>query len=1080
MPGDPRQGFNFPTAPEQEPQEESPLAFPSRPAQSQQGPGTFNFPTHGNPGYGPRLELDPSGQGGLFKFTDATGQTIDQRAPDGVLGHAIDILSRGQFASTAFVDTLLSGDGGPAAIGRAFAVAGSEAINPSQRLSYSDLIKTHSPGWAAAHPVATTVLGFAGDVALDPTTYLTFGSGASTKFVTTGGKLVKIGNRAAKVGGKTVALSKAGGKVFKQVVERKAAQGLAGEALRESSNKMFSRMVTNPRWSDVLQDAGGVKLFGRNVIGQKAQAAVNNIVRDHIGLTRISAALDNIPGVKTLKEVLKPNVDVVRRTFNRNADLSHEYVETRRLLEAEVIAIDQEVREESIKLFGKLSAPQRERVGLVSAKIDEATRAAEEQAKRSLNPDEARALRDRIVLDEGLSGEELGVFARMHQKYQQVGELEQRAGLLEKLLSNYTPKRYSAIRDAKGFTGVRRKWFRRLANTFTPEEHRKFKTMAEATDAGYDPVLDASVLYTQRIIESRQGIARAQFNDAVESLFGKDVPQAVKQDVTFMGEGIYSRGSSPEVNHYLKLYDGMMGLFRRSATVVRPAFGARQLVSNAMQSFAVLGAKAFGAFDPRVIHDSMLLMNGKPGKFTLKSTFGHTYSGDEVMKLAADHGIVRGISLEGVGAGTTTERMARGVARDIDRIRLARQITGNDKAAEGLAKFMTGITRYTNWPSKIEDFARLSTFMNGLRMGHSPAAAAGVVNEALFDYLHGLSEIESRIIRRVVPFYSFQRFATPMILRAAARAPGRIINPVKAANAFFEGWNQIASGDTMNESTRAAIPGWLLEQPQTFERLDENMKHVFRTFNNFSPLDTFGFVESDENGELDVEQTLRKGFLAQITPFIKVPLEFAVRENFFTGRALPEEIRGARQRAGDLDPDRLLTHLSGIVGSEISGGNLAGVAAGRAVGSLVGSIPGGSEAVLKRAFGWEEGIDPRTGKRQVYINPFLVQSFTAVNPAMADAFKVAREDNTPLERTMQLLFGVGTVKLDLKQQREFKLKRLQSERANMIRDIRRAQREGRDSSLDKRIEEMNEFMEQMKLEALMLTRQDVPGAEAPQ
>jgi hypothetical protein len=1070
MAGDPRQPFNFPTTDPATPEESSgtdgTLNFPAVPVQ-QQPDQQFNFPTSGNPGHGAHLELDldPSA-GGLFKVVDGTGQTIDQKAPDGILGHAVDVLSRGQFGSTAFIDALFSGDGGPAAIGRAFGSAISEFISPQKRLSYEDLLKTNSPAWAAAHPMATNLLGFVGDVALDPVTYLTFGTGASTKVVGTGGRMITVGQKTIKVGEKAIPLSRQGKRIFKQIVDKQQLRGLTGPALRESSTKVLSRMASSEKWGDVIKDAGGVKLFGVNPITNKGQAAVNKLVRETLGLERLGQAVRNLPGVQTL-----------RRTFQRNADLPQEYIDTRRHIESEMIAIDSEVRDEVLGSFARLSKTQRKNVGRVSAQIDDATRARAAELGRDLTPDEARGLRDRTLLDQGITGDEFTVFSRMHQRYQQVGELEMQAGLLERLLLNYTPRRYTAIRDAPSLSGLRRKWFRRLANTFTPTEHRQFKNMAEAVEAGYDPVLDASVLYTQRLIESRQALARKSFNDAVETIFdGADnIPPRVRQDITFIGEGVYSRGALPEANNYLRLYDSMMGLFRRSATVIRPAFGARQAVSNSLQSFAVLGAKAFGAFDPRTVADAMFLMNGKPGKFTLRSTFGHTFTGDEVLDLAKEHGMVRGISLEGIGAGTSTERLARGVARDIDRVRFTKRVAGSGKAAEGLAKFMVGLTRYTNWPAKIEDFGRLSTFMNGLRMGHSPAAAAARVNEGLFDYLHGLSALETRVARRIIPFYSFQRFAIPMIARVAASAPGRIINPLKAAETFMEAWNQIAGGQTLNESERAAVPGWLLEQPATFERLDENMKAVFRTFNNFSPLDVFSFVRTDADGNFDTEETLKRAFLAQITPIIKVPLEWAARKNFFTGRALPRDMRGARQRAGDLDADRVLAHLAGVLGAEVTGGELAGVAGGRLVGNLIGAIPGGSEAILKRAFGWEEGVDPKTGRRQVFINPFLVQTFTSLNPALSDAFRVGREDNTPLERTMQLLFGIGTTKVDLKQQREFKLERLQQERSQLVRDIRRAQREGRDESVDRKINDLNVFMEQMKDEALQLTRQDVRG-----
>ena len=74
-----------------------------------------------------------------------------------------------------------------------------------------------------------------------------------------------------------------------------------------------------------------------------------------------------------------------------------------------------------------------------------------------------------------------------------------------------------------------------------------------------------------------------------------------------------------------------------------------------------------------------------------------------------------------------------------------------------------------------------------------------------------------------------------------------------------------------------------------------------------------------------------------------------------------------------------------------------------------------------------------------------------------------------------MLFGIGTIKLNLKEQQTQKLKALERERRKLLSETRRAMREGRDDSLDRRILELDEFMKQMESEALLLTRQEVRG-----
>lgn len=999
------------------------------------------------------------------------------REPETALGKVVDLFLRGQYASAAFLDEILTSGGG-LALGKAFAAAADEIYEPEQRLSYHDILKTHAPVWSAAHPGTARVLGLVGDIALDPTTWLTAGVGGATKFVTVGGKVVlregaeaaaKKGattlGRTVSIGQKTVPLSKEGDKLFKQVLKRQQAKGLTGEAARESADKVFSRIVTNENWSDVLTASGGIKFAGKT-IGGKYQGKLYDFVSTQLGLKGLKSALADIPAATAL-----------RKTFLRNADLPEEYVQVRKHLEAELHFVDEAVAQETVSLFRGLGKESFERLGRAASEIDEATKTASKAKGTPLTVEEARRIADEYLLTAGIEGKEFTAFSQMRRRYQEIGDIEQHAGLLSRMLLNYSPKAYDVIHDAKGFTGLRRKLRNKASTKFGPAEHRTVKNMAEAPG---DLIQDAAVLYASRVMEHRRALARKNFDDAVGKIFpdGK-IPRTVREDITYVGEGLYSKGVSETANGYLRLYDGMMSIFRKAATVLRPSFGARQLVGNSMQTFLEMGAKAYGAFDPRTIQDAMLILNGKSGSFGIKSNLGHYYSGNDVKKLAQEFGIIRGTSIDGVTTGPTGLRMARGLSRQINQANKLKKIAGSQKGAEGLQKFMHGVTKYTSWPAKIEDMARVSTFMNGLRLGHSPTAAARITDNALFDYLNGLSAIEQRVIRRLVPFYSYQRFAVPLITRAAVNAPGRIINPLKAADTLFSAWSSIASGDQLNESERAAIPGWLLEQPAAFERLDEKQRAVFRTFNNFTPLDTFGFVSTNETGDdMDIQQTILQGGLAQLTPFIKVPLEFAVRKDFFTGRALPENMRGARRKLGPVNPDIVLRHLASIAGSQMVGNPAAGAAGGAAVAELVNSLPGNpSEAVLKTALGWEEGVDPKTGERAVWVNPFLMQTLVSSNPALLDAFKLGRTDRSPLERTMQFLFGVGTAEVDLKQQKQFKLKSLQSKQKDLVYEIRKAEREQRPNDLDRAIEDLKEFQIMLKEEALTLNAQPIRGGE---
>src|SRR5262245_3309488 len=127
------------------------------------------------------------GEGGGSGAVDLFGNPIGQPASTvstppteegtGILGTALDILGRPGYASAAFTNELVQGRG----LGEALSTAGSELVSPTQRLSYSDVIQRNAPEFAAENPLTTKALGFVGDVALDPTTYLGFGTGLAAK-----------------------------------------------------------------------------------------------------------------------------------------------------------------------------------------------------------------------------------------------------------------------------------------------------------------------------------------------------------------------------------------------------------------------------------------------------------------------------------------------------------------------------------------------------------------------------------------------------------------------------------------------------------------------------------------------------------------------------------------------------------------------------------------------------------------------------------------------------------------------------------------------------------------------------------
>ena len=83
----------------------------------------------------------------------------------------------------------------------------------------------------------------------------------------------------------------------------------------------------------------------------------------------------------------------------------------------------------------------------------------------------------------------------------------------------------------------------------------------------------------------------------------------------------------------------------------------------------------------------------------------------------------------------------------------------------------------------IEDNAKLAHFVHMVNKGLSPHDAAISVKKTLFDY-EDLTEFERRVMKRIVPFYTYTRKNTPLQIAAIAQHPGLASAQGKAEGAI--------------------------------------------------------------------------------------------------------------------------------------------------------------------------------------------------------------------------------------------------------------------------------------------------------
>jgi hypothetical protein len=807
------------------------------------------------------------------------------------------------------------------------------------------------------------------------------------------------------------------------------------------------------------------KIFGTEYLGQRIKALSKFIDanKDKSGLTGILSNIAFQTG----------------RVFSRDFAIPEEIIERRNQIENVYGSVTQSMLYTARKAF---QLPEESRIKITQAMqwADSETRKLEEIRKASVLP-AFRTLTDgegAQIFQQGaekfkLTPEEFNIMSRMQRDYKEIALLEQRANLLKSELINYSARGYAITKDADDMSLITRGKYV-ITGLPTPylasSKQRKYLTIEEAERAGLTPELDAAILYTHRVIQSQRALATKQFQDAIIDFYGGyktfgqtahtgilptavleegPIPKHVIDDIRMIGQSIYPPGMNSSSRQILRAVDKLQGLWKRGATTVRPTFGTKQIVSNTFQAAMVLGIKAFKSFDPRAAIDAAitLVRGGKPldelpsflrswvtrntgsipdsilagrvilrkhfddvinndflEQYQLTTDFGQKFTGKEIVQLMQENGIIRGF--DSTGEAFTTKLKEQ----------LSRESVSHARVVGVLGKVW-------NHASFIEDYSRAMLFINGIAMGYSPTEATKLVNKALFDYQRGLSNIERNLIRRVLPFYTFQRFAIPFVLKSTLQQPGNVatLNKLMATmeKLLISGEELTpAEVDIFNQKGQ----NYLLEQPRLLAGFDKNGTATLNILNNFTPWDVLNLFTYDKEGNLDIARTAEKSVLAALTPFLKIPLTVALNRDFFTGRTIQE------------------------------------------VSKIPGNLENNIGLVLpqwaKDLIGFEARQHLVTGRTYTYINPFLSYYSMQFIPALREYIKPMTEVDkqngswltAPLHYAMNLIDPVQRIEYDFKTQEQNQLLNLERDlrdiQTNLVFAKIRGDGQGKDTSYE--------------------------------
>lgn len=529
---------------------------------------------------------------------------------------------------------------------------------------------------------------------------------------------------------------------------------------------------------------------------------------------------------------------------------------------------------------------------------------------------------------------------------------------------------------------------------------------------GVDINTNAITLYTQRAMVALKEQTKKSFETAAKITYGaekfEDLPRKLKERLTYLGEGLYKSGVAESTTNLLKFYDNALSFFKIQTTVARPAFAVRQTIQNPIQYALFAGKNPLEIFvnnnpllkaDPRVLTESAMILGmradntfnsavpdfvqnaalsannkaaafqtvdilknktnvGELDKIIISNPLGQKMTGFELLESAKKLGILK-------GASSDISTLQRNAEKELS------QLLGNSNDKNGVISFFKNNLAYWKAPQQVEDFYRMSYFINGFRSGLDLKESAKMVDKALFNYQTGLTQFETRVMKRIIPFYAFQRNAIPAIITTALTTPGRLATTYKAQEKFFDVWNKLQGGEDLTPYERQISPDFIFEQSSVFAGRNEKGELVYNTFNGLTPLDAINLLEFDPvNGGLNAPATLKKIVLNSVSPYLKMTGELASNRLFFSDRVLTES-------------DRL--------------GN---------IGMVLDKLPG----PVKSMIGYEKTVDPLSGKEKYYISPYIGYVSSSFFPIINDVVRPLDPNKSVSEKVRSILFGSQTYK----------------------------------------------------------------------
>ncbi len=314
-----------------------------------------------------------------------------------------------------------------------------------------------------------------------------------------------------------------------------------------------------------------------------------------------------------------------------------------------------------------------------------------------------------------------------------------------------------------------------------------------------------------------------EFNPGQGSKYSVTLPETLANEVAGMSDHIVQSKGGRKL---LQGFDTVNNFWKGSVTWLFPSFHVRNAYSNVAQSFVDIGMHAI---NPESYRETASILFGK-GAGTFKTALG-TYSYDEVRQILNRHGI---------------NTSARAIA----------EFTGGAES-----KILKPFAKAREAGTAIENESRAQLALNYLRRGMDPEEVGARVNKFQLDYSKGLTNFERQWMKRIIPFYSFQRLNLGLQLENMVKRPGMLAAELKPFRGREDENAQLTSWDAGALKIRLNRDGKSVQMITGIDLPIRNLDLLFR--GNLK--DTFANA------------------VGMLTPILKVPIEVAANKSLFTG-----------------------------------------------------------------------------------------------------------------------------------------------------------------------------------------------------